>query len=48
VPAWFTVRFDRRQLLPQTLEMTATAHFMHHRYSGFDAPRRIFPPKQQR
>jgi len=48
VPAWFTVRFDRRQLLPQTLEMTATAHFMHHRYSGFDALRRIFPPKQQR
>jgi copper transport protein len=43
VPAWFTVRFDRR-LLPRTADMTATAHFMHHVYSGFDAPRQIFPP----
>jgi copper transport protein len=44
VPAWFTVRLDRRRLLPRTLEMTATAHFMHHVYSDVDAPRRIFPP----
>ena len=45
VPAWFRVRFDRRKLLPQTLQMTATAHFMRHAYSGFDAPRRVFPPR---
>jgi len=46
VPAWFRVTLDRRQLFPQTLEMTATAHFMHHSYSGFNAPRRIFPPSK--
>jgi copper transport protein len=44
-PAWFTVRLNRRTLLPRELEMTATAHFMHHGYFGFNAPRRIFPPK---
>jgi len=44
IPAWFVVHFDPRTLHPQSLEMTATAHFMHHVYSGFDAPRRIFPP----
>jgi copper transport protein len=44
-PAWFTVTLDRRTLLPRTLEMTATAHFMHHRYFGFNARRRIFPPR---
>jgi copper transport protein len=44
-PAWFTVRLDRRTLLPSTLAMTATAHFMRHRYSGFNAPRRIYPPR---
>ena len=44
VPAWFVVQFDPRTLRPRTLEMTATAHFMHHAYRGFNAPRRIFPP----
>lgn len=44
VPAWFIARFDVRTLRPRQLEMTATAHFMHHVYSGFNAPRRIFPP----
>jgi copper transport protein len=44
--AWFLVRLNRRTLLPQDLSMTATAHFMRHRYSGFNAPRRIFPPKR--
>lgn len=43
-PAWFLVRFDAKTLRPRTLEMTATAHFMHHAYRGFNAPRRIFPP----
>jgi copper transport protein len=45
VPAWFRVRIDRRTLLPRDLSMTATAHFMHQRYSGFNAPHRVFPPK---
>jgi copper transport protein len=45
LPAWFLVRFDRRTLRPRRLKMTATAHFMHHTYTAFDAPRRIFPPR---
>jgi copper transport protein len=45
VPAWFLVRFDARTLRPRSLEMTATAHFMHHVYRAFNAPRRIFPPR---
>jgi hypothetical protein len=45
VPAWFTVSLDRRTLRPHTVDMTATAHFMHHAYYDFDAPRHIFPPK---
>jgi copper transport protein len=44
IPAWFVVRFDRRTLQPSRLDMVATAHFMHHVYRGFNAPRRIFPP----
>jgi hypothetical protein len=43
-PAWFTVRLSRRTLLPRDLGMTATAHFMRHRYFGFNAPRQIVPP----
>ncbi len=43
-PAWFTLRFDRRTLLPQSLRMTAPAHFMTHRYTGFNAAPRIHPP----
>jgi copper transport protein len=43
-PVWFTVRFDRRTLLPHTLRMTAAAHFMMHRYTRFNAPRRIRAP----
>src|SRR5213078_4044906 len=45
VPAWFSVWLDRRTLRPTELHMTAAAHFMHHTYSGYDGPRRIFPPK---
>jgi copper transport protein len=45
-PAWFTVHLDRRTLLPSTLKMTAAAHFMRHRYSGFNAPRRIVSPNK--
>lgn len=44
LPAWFEVAIDRSSGLPLTLEMTTGAHFMHQRYSGFDAPLRIRPP----
>jgi hypothetical protein len=43
-PAWFTVALNRRTFLPSTLRMTATAHFMTHRYTSFNAPRKIRPP----
>jgi hypothetical protein len=43
-PAWFTVELDRRTLRPSALRMTAAAHFMTHRYTRFNAPRRIKPP----
>ena len=44
IPAWFEVHLDGRTLRPRSLTMVAAAHFMHHTYYGFDAPRRIFPP----
>jgi copper transport protein len=44
-PAWFTLVLDRRTMLPRTLRMTATAHFMTHRYTSFNAPARIKPPR---
>jgi copper transport protein len=44
-PVWFTVRLDRRTLLPRGLRMTAAAHFMTHRYTRFNASRRIRAPK---
>jgi copper transport protein len=43
-PAWFTLVLDRRTMLPRTLRMTAAAHFMHHRYSRFNAAPKIKPP----
>jgi copper transport protein len=47
-PAWFTLVLDRRTLLPRRLQMTAAAHFMTHRYTGFNAPRRIRAPDDGR
>ena len=43
-PTWFTVRLDRRTLLPRDLRMTTAAHFMTHRYTRFNAPPRIRRP----
>ena len=43
-PTWFTVRLDRKTLLPRDLRMTTAAHFMTHRYTKFNAPPRIKPP----
>lgn len=44
-PTWFTVRLDRSTLLPRDLRMTTAAHFMTHRYTRFNAPPRIEPPR---
>jgi copper transport protein len=44
-PAWFTVTFDRKTFRPITLQMTAAAHFMHQRYTAFNAPLKIVPPQ---
>ena len=43
-PAWFTVRFNRKTLLPRDLQMTAAAHFMKHSYTQFNAPAKIKAP----
>src|SRR3954470_7974458 len=43
-PTWFTVRFDRRTLLPRDLRMTTASHFMRHRYTRFNAAPRIKVP----
>jgi hypothetical protein len=45
IPAFFTIAVDRKSLHTLDLRMTAAAHFMHHRYSGFDAPVKITPPR---
>jgi hypothetical protein len=45
-PAWFTVRLDRRTLLPRSLRMTAPAHFMTHRYTSFNAAPKIRAPSR--
>jgi hypothetical protein len=44
IPAWFVGRFDARTALPQTLSMTAAAHFMLHHYLSFNRPVAIRPP----
>jgi hypothetical protein len=44
-PAWFTVTLDRKTLHPVQLQMVAAAHFMHQRYTAFNAPLTIAPPK---
>ncbi len=43
-PVWFTLRLDRKTLLPRSLQMTAAAHFMTHRYTGFNEARKIRAP----
>jgi copper transport protein len=43
-PVWFTLRLDRRTLLPRSLRMTAAAHFMTHRYTRFNAAPKIRAP----
>jgi hypothetical protein len=45
IPGFFTIAVDRASLHTLDLRMTAAAHFMHHRYSGFNAPVSITPPR---
>ena len=45
IPAWFRVVVDRRTLLPRTLGMTATAHFMREGPFSYDRARTIRPPR---
>jgi hypothetical protein len=44
-PTWFTLRLERKTLLPRDLRMTTAAHFMTHRYTRFNAPVQIKPPR---
>jgi hypothetical protein len=45
VPAWFTVWIDKRSYRTLQLRMTAAGHFMFHRYTQFNAPLKIRPPR---
>jgi len=45
IPAFFTIAVDKTTLRTLGLRMTAAAHFMHHRYTDFNAPLRIAPPR---
>jgi hypothetical protein len=45
-PAWFTAWIDRRSYRTLQMRMTASAHFMFHRYESFDRPLRIVPPRR--
>jgi hypothetical protein len=47
-PTFFTVRFDRKTLLPRDLRMTTASHFMTHRYLRFNAPAKIKAPTDVR
>lgn len=44
-PGFFTIWVDKSNHRTLELKMTATAHFMHHVYTGFNAPISIQPPK---
>jgi copper transport protein len=45
LPAWFEVALDQKTHRPIELNMTAAAHFMHHRYTNFNQPMRIVAPR---
>jgi copper transport protein len=44
IPAWFVLSIEPKSGRLLALEMTAQAHFMRHRYTGFDRPLWIAPP----
>ncbi|HEY6835518.1 MAG TPA: hypothetical protein VI142_03525 [Gaiellaceae bacterium] len=45
VPAWFTAWIDKRDYRTLQMRMTAASHFMFHRYTQFNAPLKIVPPR---
>lgn len=45
IPAFFQLDVDKATSRTLDLRMTASAHFMHHRYGPFDSPLTITPPK---
>jgi copper transport protein len=45
LPAWFEMAVDPSTHRPLELNMTAAAHFMHHRYTNFNQPMRIVAPR---
>lgn len=45
LPAWFVLTVDPQTDRLVQLRMTAQAHFMRHRYSGFNRPLTIVPPR---
>lgn len=44
-PGFFTVWVDKSNNRTLELKMTAAVHFMHHLYTGFNAPISVTPPK---
>jgi copper transport protein len=44
LPAWFVLSIEPGMGRLLALRMTAQAHFMQHRYTGFDKPLKIVPP----
>jgi hypothetical protein len=48
IPAWFELRVDKRTLRPAEVRMIAAAHFMRDRYSHYDEPLAIRPPRAAR
>ncbi len=44
IPAWFRLEVGPKQ--PRVLRMTAAAHFMVDRYTGFDVPAVVSPPSR--
>ena len=47
IPAWFELRVDKRTMRPSEVRMIAAAHFMRDRYSRYDEPLRIRPPRAE-
>lgn len=45
VPAWFTAWIEKGSYRTLQLRMTAASHFMFHRYTRFNAPLKIVPPR---
>ncbi len=43
--AWYRLTLDSASKLPLTERMTGVSHFMLNRYSGFDAPAAVRPPR---